>query len=137
MKLINWRRDRLCALLLTSAVCGGVFASTEAPEAPPTADKQESKGPVVKVITPTTFGYIVGHGTGWGSRRILIGIEITDRSGAGIESSDSGVPRFVNSNDNVDAFARHIDEKGSYTNSLGQTVLQLFAEIPVSRLKTH
>src|SRR2546428_892095 len=129
---------RSWALLLALALGGQFLASAGTPEPPSGAEQKAGLAPLVKVVTPTnSFSYVVGQGTGSGARMVLIGIEITDRSGAGIDVNDAGIPKFVNANDNVDAFVRRIVAKGSYIDNLGQTVLQLFAEIPVSGLKVE
>ena len=135
MRTANSMSGGLCALLLASTVVGPVLANSGTPDMPLSAKQDQDLAPLVRVTTPKSFSYIIGESTGPKSRMILMGIEITDRSGAGIVSNDAGIPKFVNSNDNVDRFARCIVAKGSYTDNLGHTVLQLFAEIPLSQLK--
>jgi hypothetical protein len=86
----------------------------------------------VRVTTPDSPAYVLGSGY---RTKILVGIEITDAGGAGIATTDSGNPRFVNPNRNVETFLRNVVSKGTYTNYRGQAVMQLIAAVPAEKLE--
>jgi hypothetical protein len=90
----------------------------------------EGDGPVVQVVSPPQSGYVM-HDTG---KDLLVCLEIVDVAGAGIDSYDSGMPRFVDPDDNVEAFVDHVIARAAYINPKGQRVTQLVAKIPVHRL---
>jgi hypothetical protein len=113
------------ALLLFAAISR--FSSVHAAE-----DRWDA--PQVRVASPDRNAYVI-HGSA-SKRKLLLVVEITDVSGAGIEVDKSGVPRFVDAGHNVDLFAGNIVEKNTYTNHLGQEVIQLVALVPVEGLKT-
>ncbi len=89
--------------------------------------------PVVKVASPDRIAYEIG--TDGSPNKIFITIEIVDASGVGIERDRSGLPRFLEPSQNVTSFLDRIVAKGTYTNKLGQEVLQLVSLIPVDKLK--
>lgn len=128
------RVNRLTRLVIAAAT---MFAFSWASASPGNAPKSDEVAPadrpLVKVMSPALFSYVIGAG---GESRILIAIEITDVAGAGIVVDDSGEPRFVEPDDNVDAFSRYIVAKGTYTNNVGQSVIQIWSEVPVKQLRT-
>ena len=72
-----------------------------------------------------------------GERQVLIVLEIVDVSGKGIDSTDSGVPRFTDANRNVELFVSHLIRNDTYVNPLNQTVIQLVSEVPVEKLEVE
>ncbi len=90
--------------------------------------------PKVRVASPDRNAYLIQ--VSGSQKKMLLVVEITDVSGAGIEADKSGVPRFVDASHNVDVFADNIVEKNTCTNLLGQEVTQLVSLVPVEKLKT-
>ncbi|HEU4400465.1 MAG TPA: hypothetical protein VFT43_00025 [Candidatus Polarisedimenticolia bacterium] len=97
------------------------------------AEKPQDDGPTVDVLSPKESGYVMLPA---GEGKTLICIEITDVSGAGIQSDDAGIPRFLGADENVELFRDYIVEKGTYINFKGQSVLQLVSLMPTSKMKT-
>jgi len=96
-------------------------------------EKADAIGPTIKVVSPASgVANLIAAGS---EAKVLVVIEIADRSGAGLDADDSGTPKFVESDDNVALFRRHIIKKSEYTNHLGQVVTQLVSEVPLRELK--
>jgi len=92
----------------------------------------EGKRPVVHVLSPPEGGATLSLGS---EAHILVVLEIIDATGADIASDDSGVPRFVEPDDNVDIFSSYVVAHRVYLNGLGQKVYQVVSEIPVDALR--
>lgn len=89
--------------------------------------------PIVKVTSPKDgVAFVMQPGS---DTKLLVTVEITDAGGSGLETDDTGTPKFYEPDDNVDRFASNIIAKGTYMNHLGQTVTQFIAEIPARDLK--
>ena len=89
--------------------------------------------PEIRVASPLNrVGYVVGSRV---EGKSLICIEVTDRSGTGIERTHGGDIRFVDSNHNVDVFLSYVVAEGSYVNKLGQETHQLCSAVPVDKLE--
>src|SRR5262245_45859826 len=92
-----------------------------------------AKAPVVRVLSPKGgAGTLFQPGS---ETKLLVTIEITDVSGAGLETDDFGTPKFYEPDDNVELFQGGIVAKGSYTNQMGQTVTQLTSVFAARELK--
>ena len=117
----------LYPLLLASSL---LLASEPAPGAnAPNA----AKGPVLRIASPKDgAGFLMRPGS---ETKLLVTLEITDVTGSGIETDDMGTPKFYEPDDNADLFRSNIVAKGTYMNHLGQTVIQLTAELPAQELK--
>ena len=119
---------RLCVLFFSTAL---VLCRGSAPAAEP--DQSSAPRPVVRVTSPRDgTGFLMQPGS---EAKLLVTIEITDAGGSGIETDDTGTPKFYEPDDNVDLFRSDIVARGTYMNHLGQTVTQLTAEIPARDLK--
>ena len=116
----------LCASLVPSPGFAGQAEQETAPE------DGSSHKPIVRVMSPGEDG--VGFVLDTSKSKMIISLEIVDVEGVGIETDDSGMPRFFDRNSNVDVFLHHIVTKGNYTNGRGQTVTQLISEIPINQL---
>ena len=92
----------------------------------------EGKRPVVHVLSPPGDGATLSLGS---EARILVVLEIIDATGADIASDDSGVPKFVEPDHNVDIFSSYVVTHRAYLNSLGEKVYQVVSEIPVDALR--
>jgi hypothetical protein len=106
---------------------GGTTSATDETHSKPEVDR-----PTVSIVTPSTGIAYVESGDG---AEVLISLEITDVSGSGIVSDDSGLPRFLDSSHNSNLFRSYVVEKSTYQNAKSQTVIQLVAKIPISRLE--
>jgi hypothetical protein len=126
-------------LLLSLASFSVAFAQDTEEKTP----EAEIDRPIVRVITPgavvgsrdATLGgaaFLMGQ---WAGTRILVALEIVDVTGAGISMTDSGDPRFFETNKNVDIFASNIEEMGTYVDGQGRSVLQIISKVPIENLK--
>jgi hypothetical protein len=91
----------------------------------------ESDRPIVRVVSPMNGSAIVMQD---GERKLLIVLEIVDLAGSGIESDDSGTPRFVDPNPNVKIFLSYRIGEYRYVDSNNQSVIQMVSEVPVAKL---
>ena len=125
---VSWKS----ALVLTF---GMLLASITLGDPPghPASEAPKPDRPIIKVTTPDRISYLMGNGS---RTKVLVGIEIIDVGGSGIQTTDSGEPRFVSPNRNVEVFLRHVVYKSTYTNHLGQTVMQLLSVMPAEQLET-
>jgi hypothetical protein len=88
--------------------------------------------PVIRVLSPPGGAYLTGS---WSSGRLLIALEISEPTGVGLMTYDSGTPRFVEPNHNVDLFDDYILEHGQYMDGRGNTITQILAAVPTENLK--
>lgn len=93
--------------------------------------EDQHAGPQLRVLTPTR-GYVLGAP---GDRKLVVVIEAIDRSGAGLLTTDSGDVRFVEPNKNTRLFTDYEIARAEYLNNLGETVEQLVAAIPATKLE--
>lgn len=98
----------------------------------PAVDKSERlPAPDVRVLSPDRAVFLMG-----GQQSLIVVVEATDVTGAGILTTASGVPRFVAPNKNVDLFVNRLIAHGTYSDGRGRTVIQLVSQIPTAKLET-
>ena len=103
--------------------------ASPSPAAPP-AEIAPQDRPVARVVSPGVRSYLVN---GYDGDTLLISLDVVDTARAGIKTDDAGIPRFHQTNRNVETFVGHLVSRGTFTNHLGQSVIQLVSEIPVDR----
>ena len=110
------------AIVLASASGGG-----KADPKPETVPR-----PAIRLASPQGAGFVMGS---WSEAKIVIVLEITDVSGAGIQSDDFGEPRLVEPNHNAEVFLDHLVARGSYVDGKGHDIIQLVAQVPTDDLE--
>jgi len=112
--------------LARETVKGVICSAPERAESSPESDR-----PIVRVVSPMHGEAIVMQDA---ERKLLIVLEIVDVAGSGIESDDSGTPRFVDPNPNVKIFLSYLVGEYRYVDSNNQSVIQMVSEVPVAKL---
>ncbi len=118
----------IAVAIIVVPLLGELWAAERAQEA-----QEAQDAPIVKLVSPARTGYVMLPA---GRDKLPMCLEIIDASGAGIETTSSGLPKFMEPNENVALFLDYVTARGTYTNNKGQSVTQLVALVPVQKMHT-
>lgn len=114
-------RSMLVGLVAVACTGEGIVCASEG---------SPGEAPVVRVVAPSRGIFVLPSN----GPDLLVAVEVVDVSGTGVKSDVSGVPLFVEVDENIKVFREGIISHAFFTNSNGQSVTEVVSRIPVGRL---